>query len=106
LPRLFVRLKAERFHNIIRLATRSGHMRIGRFTVSPGSALGRRCLICSGSIDEGGRFVLCPRCRNIYHLDCLMALDEVVCIHCGRPLKDVINEARLITDAKRRVRAR
>lgn len=63
----------------------------------PGGVLGKRCLICMGSVDEGGEFILCPRCLNVYHLDCVMALgEEPVCPQCGRPLRDVVGIARVV----------
>lgn len=65
--------------------------------VRPGGVLGKRCLICMGSTDEGGEFIFCPRCLNVYHLSCIMELgNEPVCPQCGRPLRDVMEIAKVI----------
>ncbi len=59
-----------------------------------GSAVPDRCLICQGSILEGGKIVMCPYCGSVYHLECLKAaaegsgapLAEVQCFYCGRKM--------------------
>jgi len=69
----------------------SGQIRKNMFQITVGDRISKKCLICQGDIKDGGEFVVCPYCLNIYHLSCVedvihhnkLNSREFKCLYCG-----------------------